>query len=152
GEKDIYTVTFQDAAHIAGRVYSMHDSTAIAGVEVKFVGVSQDRKPLGYQKSIKNASEQYELNVLAGNIYQGEIIKDNKVIAKEEVRVPLNKDKSAVLTSNFYVDYGAKPKEKELIAAVEPEKLLASAEPVAVVEPVVEEILVQPTMLELQKP
>lgn len=166
GEKDIYTVTFQNAALVAGKVFSKYDSTALAGVEVRFVGVSQDKQPLVYQKSIVEASQPYQLNVLSGYIYQVEIIKDNKVIAKQEVRVPQEKGRDVKFTNNFYVDYGAKPKEAAVIAAAtkEPEKLLASTEPakpVAIAIPITpvpelaiveEEVLVQPAVMDLQKP
>ncbi len=105
GEKDIYTINYLRTVEVKGRVLSSVDSSAIAGIELTFNGQQADKRPIAYRDVTKPDSATYSVNILSGRKFQVELGKDGKVIATQELNVPVILTDTAAIVQDFYINY-----------------------------------------------
>lgn len=105
GEKDIYTINYIRPAQIVGRVFSRQDSMAITGMEVRFSGAQANKSAITFSTITDTKTGDYTLTPLSGRSYKVEILQDGKVVASEQIEVPLVVNETAPLTKDFYINY-----------------------------------------------
>ncbi|WP_242927657.1 OmpA family protein [Pontibacter vulgaris] len=105
GEKDIYTINYLRTVQVKGHVYSSVDSTAIPGIEITFSGQQADKRPIAYRDVTKPDSATYEVNILSGRKFQVELGKDGRIVATQELDVPVVLNDTTTIYQDFYIDF-----------------------------------------------